>query len=154
MPSGHRSTTLFSKALSAIAVAMVHRPGEDAMAFLLLALTMAAMSTASAATMTALASLASLTLLPSGSTVPTWPSGRTSATTAPSAFTSPGTSGGVVRSNIHVTLFFVFTRLRVNFIQVLGSALPMESSDPARPARMGSRAAAGFFLIFSRPSGA
>jgi hypothetical protein len=83
---------------------MVHGAGKDAVGFFLRAaaarVSMAgAMSTAAASTlMTATAAAgvtsAASTRTPAGST-------GTSATTTPPAFTASGTSGGVIRSNIH-----------------------------------------------------
>jgi len=66
------------------------------MTFLLFALAMSAMP----------AAVASLATVSAGSPTRT-SAGRTSAATATPAFTASGTSGGVVRSNVHVILFFV-----------------------------------------------
>jgi hypothetical protein len=82
---------------------MVHGTREHSLVFLLLAaaMTMSAVSTASAATTTLAAALATL------STLSCRTSGRTPASPASPAFTASGPTGGVIRSNIHATLFFV-----------------------------------------------
>jgi hypothetical protein len=119
---------------------MVHGTGEDTLSFLLLALAMVAVSTASAsATMTAVPALSLLAAMSSRT-----PAGCTTAPAASPAFTSPGTSGGVIRSYVHVILVFVITRVRVKFIQKLGFAQPIGSSSRAHARWVESRAAAGF----------
>jgi len=75
---------------------------------LLLALAVVTM-TAASSTVSAMATLSAVTLL-SLSALARTASGPTTPT-ATSAFTAPGTSGGVIRSYIHLALFFVFTRL-------------------------------------------
>ena len=102
MTTGNRAAPLLAEILATVAVAMIHRPGEDALPFLLLALPVMAMAPASA-TVTAVATLALLTLTAMSSRTP---AGRTPASAASPAFTPSGTSGRVIRSYIHVALVF------------------------------------------------
>jgi hypothetical protein len=127
---------------------VVHGAREDPLTLLLLlAVTMAAMSAASA--LSTLATVTLVSTLASGTG-----SGRTAATAASPAFTASGTSGGVIRSNVHVTLFFRFYPLKGELQSGTRFRSTVWISVVAQFPQYGKAGSGWIFLIYSRPSSA
>lgn len=137
--------------LVAIAVAMVHRTRKHALLVLLVLFALAMLA------MTAASAVVTLTLVSTATTLATVSvrtSGRTPASAAPSAFAASGTSGGVIRSYIHVTLLIRFYPLAGDLFRYSKFALPYGSQlIHAVPAvwKGGQRLD---LMIYSRPSSA
>jgi len=133
--NGRSAASLIAAVLAASAIAVVHGAGEDALHFFLRA---AASTTAMTAMTSGAASAVAMTTATTtaaaaagtGMTATTsrTSAGPTPATTAPPAFTASGTSGGVVRSNVHaltrlVVLIFKKSHVWIQLRSELGVAL-------------------------------